>query len=266
MTKWILLPSASAILLFAAASASAAAFAQSIGDPCTGTDRQYTTSGTSTSALICNGATLELLEKDLSNPVRKGIGTVTPTATLDINGEARLGNTGLGCSGTTEGALRYNGTSKQPEYCNGSSWLQLVSGGGLKVYKGDGVTELGNLVGSYDVDCEGLIYADNSGVVFHLDKYACAGGSTNFTVYFSGANCTGTPVINDAGYNYIGYCCTGSSSCTTKKCTNRGDATSSLPVNSKRNAIGVCSTDSSVIYGHIALELCSEDGSPCLVK
>ena len=90
MTKWILLPSASAILLFAAASASAAAFAQSIGDPCTGTDRQYTTSGTSTSALICNGATLELLEKDLSNPVRKGIGTVTPTATLDINGEVRL--------------------------------------------------------------------------------------------------------------------------------------------------------------------------------
>lgn len=111
----------------------APAFAQNVGDPCTGTDRQYTISGPGSSALVCNGSTLELLGKDLSNPVRKGIGTATPEATLDIAGEVKFGNTSLACSGTTEGAMRYNSTSKELEYCNGTAWASLYPAAGSPV-------------------------------------------------------------------------------------------------------------------------------------
>lgn len=98
------------------------ALAQNVGDACTGTNRQYTVSGTSNSALICNGTTLELLEKDLSNPVRKGIGTATPAARLHVAGEAIIGNTSLACSGTTAGGMRWNSGSGCIQFCNGTSW------------------------------------------------------------------------------------------------------------------------------------------------
>lgn len=121
MVKWILLPAASAALLLAPA-VFFSAYAQSVGDPCTGTNRSYTVSGVSTPALICNGTTLELLEKDLSNPVRKGIGTSSPAATLHVNGETIIGNTGLVCSGTTAGGLRWSSGSSCIQFCNGTSW------------------------------------------------------------------------------------------------------------------------------------------------
>lgn len=121
--KDFLLYAVSALLLATPFSA----FAQSVGDACTGTDRQYTVSGTSTSVLICNGSTLELLEKDLANPARKGIRTATPAATLHVNGEAIIGNTSLACSGTTEGALRWDATKKCMEVCNATAWECMVA-------------------------------------------------------------------------------------------------------------------------------------------
>ena len=117
-------PFASALALFCLTAfwLSVPAFAQNVGDSCTGTDRAYTVSGSSNSLLICNGTTLELLEKDLSNPVRKGIGTASPAATLHVNGEAIIGNTGLACSGTTAGGMRWNSESSCIQFCNGTSW------------------------------------------------------------------------------------------------------------------------------------------------
>ena len=55
-----------------------------------------------------------------------GIGTTTPASKLDVNGEVRIGNTGLACSGTTEGAQQYNGTLHVMDYCNGTSWTALA--------------------------------------------------------------------------------------------------------------------------------------------
>lgn len=122
--------SALALFCFTAFWLSVPALAENVGDPCTGTNRAYSVSGETTSLLICNGSTLELLEKDLANPVRKGIGTASPAATLHVNGEAIIGNTSLACSGTTEGALRYNSSSSKIEYCDGASWIAFLIAGG----------------------------------------------------------------------------------------------------------------------------------------
>lgn len=116
-----------ALFCFTAFWLSVPALAENVGDPCTGTNRAYSVSGETTSLLICNGSTLELLEKDLSNPVRKGIGTASPAATLHVNGEAILGNTGLACSATTKGAMRYNTSTDQMQYCDGTIWRSLVN-------------------------------------------------------------------------------------------------------------------------------------------
>jgi hypothetical protein len=46
----------------------------------------------------------------------------TPEATLDVNGEVRIGSTGAACTTTNEGSQRYNSTAKTMEFCNGTSW------------------------------------------------------------------------------------------------------------------------------------------------
>ncbi|WP_413612442.1 beta strand repeat-containing protein [Bdellovibrio sp. HCB-110] len=56
-----------------------------------------------------------------------GIGTTTPAATLDANGEVRIGNTGAACGATLEGATRYNSTTKKMEFCDGTSWRPVNS-------------------------------------------------------------------------------------------------------------------------------------------
>ncbi len=49
-----------------------------------------------------------------------GVGTTAPAAKVDVNGEVKIGNTGLACSSTTAGATRYS--SGRLEYCNGTIW------------------------------------------------------------------------------------------------------------------------------------------------
>ncbi len=54
-----------------------------------------------------------------------GIGTTSPTAKLDVVGEIKFGNSSSSCTAGTEGQQRYNSTSKQMEFCNGSTWKSL---------------------------------------------------------------------------------------------------------------------------------------------
>ena len=247
------------------------AFAQNVGDPCTGTDRQYTVSGPGSSALVCNGSTLELLGKDLSNPVRKGIGTATPAATLDVAGEAKIGNTNLTCSATTEGAMRYNSTSKEMEYCNGTAWASLspaAGGGGLKVYNSDGVTELGNLVGTRGAvgnnTCVGLNYADPiTGTVTELSSEDCSIAIDNVVVW-TGPNCTGTPYAGVTG-GTVGYCCAGSGTCTANKCKISSSGSLSFSSQSQRDIYGVCSSYTSVKTRYPLIAALCGDGE-CVVK
>lgn len=46
----------------------------------------------------------------------------TAVVALDVNGTVRIANGGEVCQSVTEGAIRYNSTSKTIEYCNGTSW------------------------------------------------------------------------------------------------------------------------------------------------
>ena len=54
-----------------------------------------------------------------------GIGTSTPQVKLDVNGEIRIGNTGVDCTSNIEGSKRYNSVDKVMEYCDGTSWQKL---------------------------------------------------------------------------------------------------------------------------------------------
>jgi hypothetical protein len=47
-----------------------------------------------------------------------------PQSTLDVNGEVRVGNSGIACGATNVGALRWNGANFQG--CDGSNWRTLA--------------------------------------------------------------------------------------------------------------------------------------------
>lgn len=55
-----------------------------------------------------------------------GIGTSSPATLLDVSGEVKVGYTGLSCSSTTEGALRYSSASQAVEFCDGTSWTTFA--------------------------------------------------------------------------------------------------------------------------------------------
>ena len=56
-----------------------------------------------------------------------GIGTTSPNATFDVDGEVKVGNTGTACVGSNRGALRYNSGRDQMEFCSASGWRSTSS-------------------------------------------------------------------------------------------------------------------------------------------
>jgi len=54
-----------------------------------------------------------------------GVGTYTPQAKLDINGDIRVGGTTAPCTGANEGAIRYESSLKKFQGCDGSNWISL---------------------------------------------------------------------------------------------------------------------------------------------
>jgi outer membrane protein len=54
-----------------------------------------------------------------------GVGTYTPQAKLDVNGDIRVGGTTTPCSVANEGAIRYESSLKKFQGCDGSSWVSL---------------------------------------------------------------------------------------------------------------------------------------------
>lgn len=58
-----------------------------------------------------------------------GIGTVSPAAKLDVRGPILASDTSTTCGSTIKGAIRYNSTSGGLEWCDGSAWSSIGSGG-----------------------------------------------------------------------------------------------------------------------------------------
>jgi len=79
----------------------------------------------------------------------------------------------------------------------------MAAGGGLKVYKSDGTTVLGNFLGCFvspcSDGCTGIAYSDvNTGAVTVLTANDC-GPYTSTTVYYGDTNCTGLAVSLTTG-------------------------------------------------------------------
>lgn len=74
-----------------------------------------------------------------------GIGTVTPGAKLDVSGAIKVGASPEPCDAQREGAIRYNGSSKVIEFCNGTAWGEIGKPSpswpiGIVCYVNDGYT------------------------------------------------------------------------------------------------------------------------------
>ena len=102
------------------------------GDSCTNYltpylfDWSILPSGTHTAnAVFCNSGSLASV-MTIQSTGNVGIGTTSPQTTLQVSGSIMMG-TGT-CSITTAGSIQYSGGAVQ--YCNGTSWANISSGGG----------------------------------------------------------------------------------------------------------------------------------------
>ena len=56
-----------------------------------------------------------------------GVGTATPAAKLDVDGDVKVGNSLATCSATVRGSLRYNTGLNVLEFCDGSNWQVIAA-------------------------------------------------------------------------------------------------------------------------------------------
>jgi len=164
-------------------------------------------------------------------------GFLTCTGGVWVANPIRAGNLST-CNSGNAGYIRWSGSAF--EGCNGTSWIQLAGGSGLKVYKADGVTELGNLVGTAapgSNPCEGLVYAeDDSGDLHMLSAQDCTVlGNVNTYALFSGSNCTGAVYGNGTVWG-----CTGAAVCQTDKSSYQAGTGATRSYASRRDLSGVC--------------------------
>ncbi|MGR9117077.1 MAG: hypothetical protein ACU85E_15050 [Gammaproteobacteria bacterium] len=73
---------------------------------------------------ICDGENIVVFESATGNPLRKGIGTDNPQATLDVNGGVKVGNDPGECTAEKAGTIRWTG--KAFEGCDGTAWVTLT--------------------------------------------------------------------------------------------------------------------------------------------
>ena len=129
-----------------------------------------------------------------------GIGTENPNAKLDVSGAVKLGSQDI-CNTNTEGVIRYNSIDKTIEFCDGMMWKKGIEEGvgGLKVYKGDGTTVLGDLVQTTTNPnfCAGLAwYKKPDNTIGKLTTDDCVDTYPKLSrLYYSTTDCTGTPYL-----------------------------------------------------------------------
>jgi len=86
---------------------------------------------TNATALTLNTNSAARLTVDSAGKI--GIGTTTPGAPLEVNGEVKIGPRSLACSGATGGTVAFNGTSQVMEYCDGATWRAMTAIAGQTV-------------------------------------------------------------------------------------------------------------------------------------
>ena len=109
---------------------------------------------------------------------------------LTVEGDTKFGSSNDACSGTNEGAMRYNSSLKRMQFCNGSSWYKIRSiptieatGGtiltyteGLTDYRSHTFTTSGNFNVTYVEDGAAIEYLVVAGGGGGADYYYGGGG------------------------------------------------------------------------------------------
>lgn len=187
-----------------------------------------------------------------------GLGGVTdPKQLLHLAGVLRFDADALTpCDPDATGAIRWNGTAVQ--WCDGATdWqsfgggAQGASGGGALAVKSPNGTTVGYFLGTaqYPGQSFSQIFAmSTSGVV------STAGYATAASVYFTGANCSGSVVgISNPSATYYtnyGVACTGAAVCSTDLVVPSSTAAINLPYASYRTGVSSCANFNSTTPGN----------------
>jgi hypothetical protein len=111
----------------------------------TGAVTDLTTTGTSSAAIPLrvnnagtglsfrvndDGTTTDTTPFSIDASGNTGIGTATPAMKLDVADAIKIGSSQFGCITATKGAIRYNSTNNNFDYCGGSTpaWTAFASG------------------------------------------------------------------------------------------------------------------------------------------
>jgi len=99
-----------------------------------GTTDQVKDAGLSLNSLLVVGNAV--LYNTGVNNLKLGVNVASPVVSLETSGTIKIGSGGEVCQAVTEGAQRYNATSKVMQYCNGTAWTTLSIGGTTKICSG----------------------------------------------------------------------------------------------------------------------------------
>ena len=113
---------------------------------------------------------------------------------LDVNGAVKVGYDYTACSGTIEGAIRFDSTGNALNYCDGASWQTIANGGttgiwsigaGDDIYYNSGSPQvgIGKTNPAYALDVAGstqtqqLILTNNTGLAAPIDNFPSSLGA-----------------------------------------------------------------------------------------
>jgi hypothetical protein len=129
-----------------------------------------------------------------------GIGTATPRAKLDVNGDIStsgvidISGSSLACASSIEGALRWQSTSDTVQVCTGSGWKSLVSGT-------DGFSATpGGVSGSIQFNSGGVLAGRSDIVVSTTGAVGIGTDTPSNTLHVVGSLKLSTPLLSGTGY------------------------------------------------------------------
>lgn len=221
------------------------------GGACSTSNLIVTTGGPETTGvrriMRCNGSTWQQ-EQTIDATGKTGVGTDSPAAPLHVNGEAIVGNTGLGCAAGIVGGIRYNSSINGMEFCNGTSWLAFnVATPVVNLVLTPASSNAMNVDGSCG---SGTCYSSN--VTFTLQNQ---GTTTSATIADS--------LTNTTNFEFVSDTCTGITLAANQQCTivvrakntGNGSYTGNLQITANNSPFSVLSgsaTNFGCVVGRVA--------------